>query len=31
MARRLYPDVWKRDLALAVLAAINTETKEDKP
>ena len=31
MARRLYPDVWKRDLALVVLAAINTETKEDKP
>ena len=31
MARRLYPDVWKRDLARAVLKAAFTAGKEDKP
>ena len=31
MARRLYPDVWKRDLARAVLKAAFTAGQEDKP
>ena len=31
MARRLYPDVWKRDLALVVLKDAFTAGQEDKP
>ena len=31
MARRLYPDVWKRDLALVVLKAAFATGQEDKP
>ena len=31
MARRLYPDVWKRDLALVVLKAAFAAGQEDKP